>query len=179
MSLETESREPSRYPNGEGCQAPLSNSQAAAPDLGGVSEGDRTGRADRLSREHSRRASATQPAGQGGTPTEPVRAAGVVGVPHSSVDPPESTTGGERRRGTWVNAHGHGGLEACPANQRRSDFGVRVCAGEAGCHAGESPAGRIGLFTTESRVREEAVRPNLKARPGLNCPVATTVNLIE
>jgi len=25
-----------------------------------------------------------------------------------------------------------------------------VCAGEAGCHAGESPAGRIGLFTTES-----------------------------
>jgi hypothetical protein len=108
MSLETESREPSRYPNGEGCHAPLSNSHAAAQNLGGVSEGDRTGRADRLSREHSRRASATQPAGQGGTPTEPVRAAGVVGVPHSSADPSESKTGGERRRGTWVNAHGHG-----------------------------------------------------------------------
>jgi hypothetical protein len=32
---------------------------------------------------------------------------------------------------------------------------------------------------TESRVREEAVRSNPKARPGLNCPVATTVNLIQ
>ena len=57
-------------------------------------------------------------------------------------------------------------------------FGIRVCAGEAGCRAGASPAGRIGLFTTESRVREEAARPNPKARRGLNCPVATTVNLI-
>jgi hypothetical protein len=74
---------------------------------------------------------------------------------------------------------GHGRLEACPTNQRDSNFEIRVCAGEAGCHAGESPAGRIGLFTTESRVREEAARPNPKARPGLNCPVATTVNLIE
>jgi hypothetical protein len=62
---------------------------------------------------------------------------------------------------------------------RFSSFGLRVCAGEAGCHAGENPAGRIGLFTTESWVREEAVRPNPKARPRLNCPVATTVNLIE
>ena len=58
-------------------------------------------------------------------------------------------------------------------------FGVRVCAGEAGCHAGESPAGRIGLFTTESCVREEAARRNPKARHRLNCPGATTVNLIE
>ena len=56
---------------------------------------------------------------------------------------------------------------------------VPVCAGEAGCHAGESPAGRIRLFTTESCVREEAVRPNPKARRGLNCPVVTTVNLIQ
>ena len=47
MSLETENREPSRYPNGEGCQVPPSNSQAAAQNLGGVSEGDRTGKADR------------------------------------------------------------------------------------------------------------------------------------
>ena len=54
-----------------------------------------------------------------------------------------------------------------------------TCAGEAGCHAGESPAGRIRLFTTESCVREEAVRPNPKARRGLNCPVVTTVNLID
>jgi len=58
------------------------------------------------------------------------------------------------------------------------NFGFRACAGEAGCHAGESPVGRIGLFTTESWVREEAARPNPKARPRLNCPVATTVNLI-
>ena len=54
-----------------------------------------------------------------------------------------------------------------------------VCAGEAGCHAGASPAGRIGLFTTESCVREEAVRPNPKARRSLNRPVATIVNLIQ
>jgi len=107
MSLETDNREPSRYPNGEGCQALLSNSQAAAPYLGGVSEGDRTGRADRVSRENSSGASAMQPAGQGGEPTEPARAAGVVGVPRSSDDLPESKTGGERRRGTWVKVRGN------------------------------------------------------------------------
>lgn len=39
--------------------------------------------------------------------------------------------------------------------------GVR---GEAVSHAGASPAGRIGRFTTESCVREEAARPNPKAR---------------
>ena len=59
------------------------------------------------------------------------------------------------------------------------NFGVRVCAGEAGRHAGVSPAGRIRLFTTESWVWEEAARRNPKARPRLNCPVATTVNLIQ
>lgn len=107
MSLDTDNREPSRCLNGEGCQVPLSNSQAAAQPLGGVSEGDRTGRADRVSRENSRGASATQRAGQGGEPTEPARAAGVVGVPRSSVDPSESKTGGERRRGTWVKVRGH------------------------------------------------------------------------
>ena len=108
MSLETANREPSRYLNGEGCHAPLSNSCAAAQDLGGVSEGDRTGRADRVSRENSSGASATQLTAQGGQPTEPVKAAGVVGVPRSSVDLPDSKTGGERRRGTWVNGRGHG-----------------------------------------------------------------------
>ncbi len=108
MSLETENREPSRYPNGEGCQAPLSNSQAAAQYLGGVSEGDRTGKADRVSRENSSGETVTQPVGRGGEPTESARAAGVVGVSRSSDDPPESKTGGERRRGTWVKARGHG-----------------------------------------------------------------------
>ena len=65
---------------------------------------------------------------------------------------------------------------------RGSNFGVRVCAGEAGCHAGASPAGRIRLFTTESCVREEAARPNPKARRRLNCPVAIPpcgMNLIQ
>jgi hypothetical protein len=75
MSLETDNREPSRYLNGEGCQAPLSNSQAAASHLGGVSEGDRTGKADRVSRENSSGESVTQPAVPGGEPTEPARAA--------------------------------------------------------------------------------------------------------
>jgi len=56
--------------------------------------------------------------------------------------------------------------------------GFQVSADEAGCHAGASPAGRIGLFTTESCIREEAARPSPKARCRLNCPVATTVNLI-
>ncbi len=102
MSLDTVNREPSRFSIGEGCQAPRSNSQVAASNLGGVCEGDRTGRTDGVSRETSSRASATQPAGQGGPPTEPDRTAGGVGVPHSSQDLPESKTGGEQRRGTWV-----------------------------------------------------------------------------
>ena len=108
MSLDnSNNREPSRYRFGEGCQAPLSNSQAAAQDLGGVCEGDRTARADGVSRETSRGASATQPAGLGGEPTEAAWAGGGVGVPRSSEDLPESRTGGERRRGTWVKAGGH------------------------------------------------------------------------
>ena len=108
MSLDNVNREPSPCRKGEGCHAPLSNSQAAAQHLGGVSEGDRTGRATRVSRENSSRESVTQPVVQGGQPTEPARAAGVVGVPRSSDDLPESKTGGERRRGTWVKACGHG-----------------------------------------------------------------------
>ena len=108
MSLDNVNREPSPCRMGEGCQAPLSNSGPAAQNLGGVSEGDRTGRAARVSRENSSGASVTQPAGRGGDPTEPVQAAGVVGVPRSRADPPDSKTGGERRRGTWVNACGHG-----------------------------------------------------------------------
>ncbi len=121
MSLERDNREPSRYPNGEGCHAPLSNSQTAAQHLGGVSEGDRTGRAGRVSRENSSGASATQPAAQGGHPTETAGAAGVVGVPRSSEDPPESKTGGERRRGTWVRVTGHGeGLEMAGATRIRT-----------------------------------------------------------
>lgn len=107
MSLETSNREPSRYLNGEGCHAENPNSQLGPLPLGGVSEGDRTARADRVSRENSSGASETQPAVQDGNPIEPAKAAGVVGVPRSSVDPPDSKTGEERRRGTWVNVRGH------------------------------------------------------------------------
>jgi hypothetical protein len=107
MSLETENREPSRRPSGERCRAPSSNSHEAGRHLGGVSEGDRTGRADRVGRENSGGASATQRAVPGGHPTEPASAAGVVRVPRSSVDPSESITEGEPRRGTWAHGRGH------------------------------------------------------------------------
>jgi hypothetical protein len=106
MSLDTINREPSRFRVGEGCHAPLSNSQAAAQDLGGVCEGDRTGRADGVSRETSSGASGAQPAGPDGEPTETARTVGGVGVPRSSADLPDSATGGERRRGTWVKVCG-------------------------------------------------------------------------
>ena len=107
MSLDTVNREPSRFSIGEGCHVPLSNSQAAAQNLGGVCEGDRIGRADGVSRETSNGASVTQPAVQGGEPIETARTVRGVGVPSSSDDLPENKTGGERRRGTWAKAGGH------------------------------------------------------------------------
>ena len=58
---------------------------------------------------------------------------------------------------------------------RRANFPVRVCAGEAGGHAGASSAGRTGLFPNKRCVREEAARPNPKARRRRKRPVATTV----
>jgi RNA-directed DNA polymerase len=106
MSLETDNREPSRYLNGEGCHADNPNSQAGPLSLGGVSGGDRTAQADRVSRENSSGESATQPVLQGGNPTQAAGAAGVVGVPRSSEDLPESKIGGEPRRGTWVKVRG-------------------------------------------------------------------------
>ncbi len=72
----------------------------------------------------------------------------------------ESSFGPELRNGNG----------SAPRNARGGrdphNFGIRVCAGEAGCHTGASPAGRIGLFTTESCVRDEAARPNPKAPAG-------------
>ena len=73
-----------------------------------LSERDRTGKADRVNRDDSRSASVTPPSGPGGEPSELARAAGAVGVQRSSGDPPESKTGGERKRGTWVIVRGHG-----------------------------------------------------------------------
>jgi hypothetical protein len=107
MSLETKHREPSRCLTGEGCHVPSSNSQAVVQNLGGVGGGDRIGKADRVSREDSSSASVTQPAAQGGEPTKAAWTAGVVGVLRSSEDLPESITGGERRRGTWVRVKGN------------------------------------------------------------------------
>jgi hypothetical protein len=42
-----------------------------------------------------------------------------------------------------------------------SNLGVRACAGDAGVHANESPAGGIRKFMTQSDVRNEAARPNI------------------
>ena len=151
MSLDNANREPSLYRMGEGCHVPSSNSQAAAQHLGGVSEGDRTGRADRVSRENSCGASVMQPAVQGGEPTEPTQAAGVVGVPRSSVDPSESITDGERRRGTWVRVketrNGTGDGQGNLDRNSQRDSGAVMSTVTAGANpAVEEPS--------ESRMRE-------------------------
>ena len=59
------------------------------------------------------------------------------------------------------------------------NFRFRVCAGESGVHAGESPAGRMRRFTTESDVRNEAARPKPQAGHRLNQQAITKVNLIQ
>ena len=48
-------------------------------------------------------------------------------------------------------------------NEGKNEPARQPSAGEAGVHAGESPAGRIRQFATERNVRDEAVRPNLQA----------------
>ena len=48
-------------------------------------------------------------------------------------------------------------------------------AGEAGVHAGESPAGRIRRFSAERTIREESVRPTLQAGWFLNWQAITKV----
>ena len=151
MSLETDNREPSPYPKGEGCHAEHTNSQGVPLSLGGVSEGDRTGRAIRVSRENSSGASVTQPAVQGGNPTETAGAAGVVGVPRSSDDLPDSITGGERRRGTWVRVTGHGegsgdGRGDSDKNSKQDTGAARVTMAGGASPPVEEPS--------ESRMRE-------------------------
>jgi RNA-directed DNA polymerase len=71
---------------------------------GGVSEDGTTGRVGNVSWEISGcEPAGVQPLDQG-RKAEAGRAAGEVGVPRSSEDPPESKSGGERRGGTWVKA---------------------------------------------------------------------------
>ena len=97
---------PSRYLNGEGCHAALSNRQAGAADSGGVSEGDTTGSAAKVSWEISGREAATpQPPMQRGVPSEVGRAAREVGVLRSSEEAGATKTPAEQREGTWVNAN--------------------------------------------------------------------------
>lgn len=161
MSPDNANREPSPCRMGEGCQAPLSNSRAAAQHLGGVSEGDRTGRAARVSREDSNGASVTQPAGPGGDPTESAKAAGVVGVPRSSDDLPDSKTGGERRRGAWVRVKGT--RNGTGDGQGDLDINSANVSGAARftVMAGASPAVEA---PSESRMREN--RPSGLMRGG-------------
>lgn len=91
---------------GEGCQEPPANSQKAVHRSGGVSAGNRSGSEVRVSREISRREAATpEPTAQAGSPGEAARAAGEVGVLHSSVNPGETKTPGEPREGTYAHAH--------------------------------------------------------------------------
>ena len=71
-------------------------------DRGGVSVDGMPGKDAGLSQENSPRAAQRQPAAQ--ALSEADRARGVVGVSRSSVDPQDSTTCGEPRGGTCVNA---------------------------------------------------------------------------
>ena len=156
---------------GEGCHVPLSNSCPAAQSLGGVSEGDRTGRADRVSRENSSGASETPPVEQGGNPTEPARAAGVVGVPRSSVDPSDSKTDGEPRRGTWVRVKGtRNGTGDGQGNLDKNSANVSGAA-RFTLTAGASPAVEA---PSESRMREN--RPSGLMRGGARRSLAACLS---
>jgi hypothetical protein len=107
MSLETKEPRAEPLPNRRRMPCATIKQSSGGANLGGVREGDRTGKADRVSRENSSGASVTQLAGQGGQPTKLAGAAGVVGVPRSSVDLPDSITSSERRWGTWVRVEGN------------------------------------------------------------------------
>jgi len=120
MSLEkARSGKPSRYLNGEGCHVASNNRHQGAIDSGGVSEGDTTGSAAKVSWEISgREAAASQPPAQGGETSKVGRAEREVGVLHSSREAGATQTPVEPREGTWVNANvnsegsGDGRLEA-------------------------------------------------------------------
>jgi hypothetical protein len=48
----------------------------------------------------------------------------------------------------------HAGVLAQDPRETMKDLTLKLCAGEVGANAGESPVGRIGLFTTENCVGE-------------------------
>lgn len=107
--------EPSRFLNGEGCQdwAGQSRKDVGPKSLmsdqraGGVSGGGGSGRVGRLSGETC---DGEWPSGDStsgasaATPREAGRAVAGVGDLHSSVDPADRTTAGERREGTCPHA---------------------------------------------------------------------------
>ena len=134
MSLENcKSGKPSRYLDGEGCHATLSNHSLGAVDSGGVSEDDTTGRSTKISWESSRRETTTsQLPVQGGNPAKADEAMRAVGVLRSSDEPAYSKGAGEPREGTWVNATGNRKGRGWPGNRivtpkmLRSDYGRSV-----------------------------------------------------
>jgi RNA-directed DNA polymerase len=116
MSSEsTRTDEPSRSTDGEGCQDRVGQSRkdvgpkSSEPGqrIGGVGEGGGPGRRVRVSCENcsDEVASGTSTTGASqAKPGEAGRVAAEVGAVHSSVDPTDITTGGERRDGTCPSA---------------------------------------------------------------------------
>jgi RNA-directed DNA polymerase len=130
MSSEnTTTGEPSRYLDGEGCQdrAGQSRKDIGPKSLmsdqraGGVSGGGGSGRDVRLSGETCRGEASLDTSTTGSTPTnsgEAGRAVAGVGDLHSSVDPADRTTAGERREGTCPTASQRGeGLDDGRGNE--------------------------------------------------------------
>lgn len=102
MSVErARTTNPSPWPEDEGCQPPLSNSQEAVERGGGSVDG-MSGKDAGLSQESSHRAGQRQPAAQASRKADGT--VGAVGVSRSSVEPQESKTCGEPRGGTYAKA---------------------------------------------------------------------------
>ena len=94
MSVERDrTSEPSQYPNGEGCQEPSAKQPEVVQRIGGVSVDGMSGSDAGVSQEISCGVRATgQLTAQAGLTGKAARAAGEVGVSHSSVEARDSTT---------------------------------------------------------------------------------------